>query len=443
MGKIRIGTKMALLALSITLFAAAPALAAHVAQGVPHGASGPATGSITGRITFAGGDPAFVQVVAYDAAGNWVTQTFTGSEEGDASGSYSLTDLAPGNYKVLFNADGWGPFYNGRTSKDTADLVAVAAGETTTGIDDDLTSILSAVTTAAVTNVGMTSATCGGSGSEPAAASVSARGVCWSTSPNPTINDAVTSDGSGAGSFASSLTGLSPGTTYHVRAYCTNDVHDLQEHRPTTYGADVSFTTLSATDSTPPTTTTSGADALWHRSPVTVTFAAVDDAGGSGMSGGAANHRAPARTLGAWTTGTSCTVAAPASHAGDGVHTISYRSTDVAGNTETAKQVTVKVDTTGPVTAAKATSGRRGRAITLRYSITDNLSPKATAIRIVVRNSRGAAVKTIRPTARNTATWYSAKWTPKARGTYRYYVYVKDLAGNGQSKVESARVVVR
>ena len=33
-----------------------------------------------------------------------------------------------------------------------------------------------------------------------------------------------------------------------------------------------------------------------------------------------------------------------------------------------------------------------------------------------MRNSRGAAVKTIRPTARNTATWYSAKWTPKAAG---------------------------
>ena len=52
-------------------------------------------------------------------------------------------------------------------------------------------------------------------------------------------------------------------------------------------------------------------------------------------------------------------------------------------------------------------------------------------------------MKTIRPTARNTATWYSAKWTPKARGTYRYYVYAKDLAGNAQSKVGSARVVVR
>ena len=44
---------------------------------------------------------------------------------------------------------------------------------------------------------------------------------------------------------------------------------------------------------------------------------------------------------------------------------------------------------------------------------------------------------------RNTATWYSVRWKPKAKGTYRYYVYAKDLAGNAQSKVGSAKVVVR
>lgn len=39
------------------------------------------------------------------------------------------------------------------------------------------------------------------------------------------------------------------------------------------------------------------------------------------------------------------------------------------------------------------------------------------------------------------ATWYSVKW--KAKGTYRCYVYAKDLAGNAQSRVGSAKVVVR
>ena len=48
------------------------------------------------------------------------------------------------------------------------------------------------------------------------------RGVCWSTSQNPTINDNKTTDGSGTGSFTSQLTGLSRNTIYYVRAYATN-----------------------------------------------------------------------------------------------------------------------------------------------------------------------------------------------------------------------------
>lgn len=39
--------------------------------------------------------------------------------------------------------------------------------------------------------------------------------------------------------------------------------------------------------------------------------------------------------------------------------------------------------------------------------------------------------------------WYWFTWKPKARGTYRYSVYAKDAAGNAQSRVGSARVVVR
>jgi uncharacterized protein (TIGR02145 family) len=60
--------------------------------------------------------------------------------------------------------------------------------------------------------------------------------VCWSTSPNPTTADNTTSDGTGAGSFASALTGLTADTTYFVRAYSTNS-------EGTSYGQNVSFTT--------------------------------------------------------------------------------------------------------------------------------------------------------------------------------------------------------
>jgi hypothetical protein len=70
-------------------------------------------------------------------------------------------------------------------------------------------------------------------------ASVTARGVCWSTSADPTTGDSTTSNGSGTGTFTSSITGLSPNTTYYVRAYATNSVN-------TSYGSEVSFTTAKA-----------------------------------------------------------------------------------------------------------------------------------------------------------------------------------------------------
>lgn len=51
---------------------------------------------------------------------------------------------------------------------------------------------------------------------------VEAKGVCWSTKENPTIEDNKTSDGKGSESFKTSVTGLTPGTTYYVRSYATN-----------------------------------------------------------------------------------------------------------------------------------------------------------------------------------------------------------------------------
>ena len=101
------------------------------------------------------------------------------------------------------------------------------------------------VTTNTITNITTTTATCGGNVTSDGGAAVTARGVCWSTSPNPTINNNKTTNGTGTGSFTSSITGLIAGTTYYVRAYATNSVG-------TSYGVEVSFTTLNV-----PTITTS------------------------------------------------------------------------------------------------------------------------------------------------------------------------------------------
>ncbi|MCK5147571.1 hypothetical protein KAR48_12510 [bacterium] len=92
------------------------------------------------------------------------------------------------------------------------------------------------VTTSSITQISDSSATGGGENLNDNGNSITAKGVCWSTSQNPTTSDSHTNDGTGTDDYASSITGLNPSTTYYVRAYITNSVK-------TNYGANVEFTT--------------------------------------------------------------------------------------------------------------------------------------------------------------------------------------------------------
>jgi uncharacterized protein (TIGR02145 family) len=84
--------------------------------------------------------------------------------------------------------------------------------------------ILPELTTAPVSEITTTSAQCGGTIISDGGAAITARGVCWSTNPTPTVADNKTSDGIGTGSFASSIVDLSGNTPYYVRAYATNSI---------------------------------------------------------------------------------------------------------------------------------------------------------------------------------------------------------------------------
>lgn len=95
------------------------------------------------------------------------------------------------------------------------------------------------LTTAEVIEIAQTTATSGGSITDDGGATITARGVCWSTNQNPTISDSKTIDGTGTGSFTSAMTGLEPATTYYVRAYATN-IAGIG------YGDALSFTTVEA-----------------------------------------------------------------------------------------------------------------------------------------------------------------------------------------------------
>lgn len=108
----------------------------------------------------------------------------------------------------------------------------------------DTQSDLPEVHTLMVTDTGVHWANCGGNVTFDGGSAVTARGVCWSTTQNPTVNDMHTTNGTGIGSFASHIAGLHSDTTYYVRAYATNSVG-------TAYGEERSFTTLQSTATGP------------------------------------------------------------------------------------------------------------------------------------------------------------------------------------------------
>jgi len=95
---------------------------------------------------------------------------------------------------------------------------------------------LPTVITANVTNITMTSATCGGDVTDEGETAVQSRGVCWNTTGSPTTGDFTTSDGAGFGPFVSEMTGLKPGTRYYVKAYASKCIG-------TAYGEEKQFET--------------------------------------------------------------------------------------------------------------------------------------------------------------------------------------------------------
>jgi len=105
---------------------------------------------------------------------------------------------------------------------------------------EPILSSIPTLTTTAATSITNTTAASGGNISDDGGAPITVRGVCWSTSPNPVPGGSHTTDGTGAGAFASKITGLTAMTVYYVRAYATNSVG-------TAYGNQISFTSTNTT----------------------------------------------------------------------------------------------------------------------------------------------------------------------------------------------------
>ena len=176
-----------------------------------------------GNVTSDGGAVVTERGVCWSTSHNPTTSGSHGSS-GTGTGSYtvSMTGLTASTtyYVRAYATNSAGTAYGSEVSFTTSQNVT-----------------LPTVTTSQVTNITQTTATGGGNVTATGGGSVTDRGICWSTSHNPTISGSHVSGGSGAGSFTVNMTGLTANTTYYVRAYATNSAG-------TAYGAEVSFTTL-------------------------------------------------------------------------------------------------------------------------------------------------------------------------------------------------------
>ena len=181
-----------------------------------------------GSISNTGGISITSRGVCWSNATSSPTIANTKTIDGTGTGAFAslLTGLTAGTtyYVKAFATNSVGTAYGNTISFTTATATIPVGISTNT---------LSLVT--------QTTASGGGNVNNDGGASVNTRGVCWSnTNSNPTIANTKTIDGSGIGAFSSSITGLTAGTTYYVRAYATNTAG-------TAYGSMKNFTTQSAT----------------------------------------------------------------------------------------------------------------------------------------------------------------------------------------------------
>jgi len=97
------------------------------------------------------------------------------------------------------------------------------------------------ISTSAVNSISGGSAVAGGNVISAGTGVLTARGVVWGTTTNPTTNlSTKTNDGSTIGQFSSNITGLLPNTVYYFRAYATSSIG-------TSYGQTLNFTTTNST----------------------------------------------------------------------------------------------------------------------------------------------------------------------------------------------------
>jgi hypothetical protein len=226
------------------------------------GGSGNSTGNVTSTSNFSSLGNFAIATAVLGTPATVSTEAVTAINPTTATGNGTITNVGSSNIVtsgVCWSTTSGAENVSGNHSTDgptgattgafTSSMTGLSAGQTyyvkayasnteTTGYGSEVTLKTQAtVTSASVSSLLQTTATCGGT--ITSAGSYSEKGICWSTSENPTTTDAHTTNGTGSGNgtFSNDMSSLLANTDYHVRAYVTNE-------SGTTYGADVPFKTL-------------------------------------------------------------------------------------------------------------------------------------------------------------------------------------------------------
>jgi hypothetical protein len=174
-----------------------------------------------------------ITVIKLDSGGAYKWHTFYGSDTSNYAFAVAVDPGGSAYAAGLSYAETWNGDGGALPLQPFAGLEHIFVLK----LNDSTGAIAPTVTTTDISAITSTTASGGGNVTTDGGGSVTARGVCWATSANPTVSASHTSNGIGTGSFTCSITGLSPVTTYFVRAYASNS-------GGTGYGDNIYFITL-------------------------------------------------------------------------------------------------------------------------------------------------------------------------------------------------------
>lgn len=191
------------------------------------------TATLNGSVIYSGGSTVTARGFCHGTEQNPTIESTTvscGSGEGSFSANLQNLTSATTYYVRAYATNVWGTSYGEQQSFTT------------------LTEYVPSVEITAATDIDYTAFTCGGDVTDSGTYAVTARGICYATTPDPVMTGDHVHLGNGTGVFSTTLTDLEPETTYYVRAYAVNSVG-------VSYSTSITVTTL--TPSAPTVTTDS------------------------------------------------------------------------------------------------------------------------------------------------------------------------------------------